>query len=119
MAAATNKDNERLIIVFLGSISILCLIGIVLADLVGGDGGANDALLTVGSLAAGALASRVSAKSDAGTGMDVAMQDRAAPDADENSEFAVIGRAATRSMVAEAMRAMAAASAADDETPKH
>lgn len=115
MAAATNKDNERLIIVFLGAISILCLIGIVVTEAFGGS--SNDALLTIGSLAAGALASRVSAKSDAGMGTDVGVQDRAKPD-DEDSEFAVIGRAATRSMVAEAMRAMALASAADEEAPK-
>lgn len=100
--------DERVIILVLAGIAFLCLVGIIAEDLAGVEG-ANDALLTIGSLSVGALASRISQKTggDQYTTTDVVVKDVPRTDPLED-DFAVIGRAATKSIIAEAMRQMGA-----------
>ena len=89
MAVEEKLQSERLIITLLGLISAVCITGIILLEAVGNQG-QNDALQTIASLCVGALASRISQQ----------VQREEKPDDD----LTVIGRAATRSIIAEAMR---------------
>lgn len=99
-------SDERLIISFLGGLSVLCIVGIIVLD-VTGKAESNDALLTIGSLCAGALASRISQKKEE-PGTSVAVEDG-------DDQFAELGRAATRQIVAEAMRQMTQRSGNHDD----
>ena len=83
--------SERLIIFLLGLISAVCILGIILLE-VFGHTSQNDALQTIASLCVGALASRIS--------QQVQKEEK------RDDDLAVIGKAATRSIIAEAMRQM-------------
>lgn len=85
-----DKTNERLIILFLGAISVACILAIVVLLAVNGDSRV-DALVTIASLCAGALASRVS---QSGTPKPPV----------EDYDYSMIGRAATKGLIAEAIR---------------
>lgn len=119
MARKEEGSNERLIVQILGGIVLICLGGIIAEDIFV-NGGTNDALLTIGSLAAGALASRISQKDQTGNvGSRVEIQDQAHGRRNDEDDFAVIGRAATKSIIAEAMRQMGQPpSAPDPDVPK-
>ena len=84
-------QSERMIIMLLGLISAVCIIGIIALE-ISNHPGQNDALQTIASLCVGALASRIS--------QAVQKEDK------QEDDLAVIGRAATRSIIAEAMRQM-------------
>ena len=90
MAVKRVRGDDSLIILFLGMLSGICIFGIVVLQ-VAGQQGSSDALQTIASLCVGALASRISQ-----SGKE-----------EEPDDFAVLGRAATKGIIAEAMRQMA------------
>lgn len=74
-------------------------------------GGGDEALVTIACLTAGALASRISQKEAGVSGEDkVEVHNDSVDD-----EFAVIGRAATKTIIAEAMRQMGGSHGPPDE----
>lgn len=88
----TGKSDETLIIYLLGGISIICIICIAVLALFGGE--KNDALNTLGSLCVGALASRIS------------QQGKANGRASDDEALEILGRAATKKIIADALRRM-------------
>ena len=82
-------QSERTIILLLGLISAVCIVGIILLE-VTNHTGQNDALQTIASLCVGALASRISQQIKS--------------ESKQEDDLSVIGRAATRSIIAQAMR---------------
>lgn len=94
MLTGKQRGEETLIILFLGGIAAVCITGIILLEAVAG-GAQSDALLTIGSLSVGALAGRIANR---GRGSD----------SDGMSEgddaFEIIGRAATKRLIADALR---------------
>lgn len=89
---STGEDkasSERIIILMLGVISAVCILGIILLE-VFNHSGQSQALQTIASLCVGALASRIS--------------QQLTKETKQEDDLSVIGRAATRSIIAQAMR---------------
>lgn len=86
------SSNDRLILLFLGLTAITCIIGIIALAVVRVDA---QPLVAIASASVGALATKVIGVSGGGrqTG-------------DDEDDFAILGRAATKSIIAEAMRQM-------------
>lgn len=97
----TSKQNdERMIVLFLGCIAVVCIVGIIALEAFAG-GTQSDALLTIGSLCVGALASRFTGYS--GGGRHASQRSTDDPDQDA---FEIIGRAATKQIINDALRKM-------------
>ena len=88
------SDEERLIILFLGGIAAVTIGGIIVLEALAG-GAKSEALLTIGSLSVGALAGRISAKDSGRSRHD---------GGDEPDAFEIIGRAATKRLIEDALR---------------
>jgi len=92
-------SNDRLILTFLGATAMVCIVGIVVLAVVKIDA---QPLVAIASAAVGALATKI-------TGRDLTKN------SDSDDDFAILGRAATKSIIAEAMRQMGASAGKDDE----
>lgn len=91
-------SNDRLILIFLGATALVCIVGIVVLAVVTVD---SQPLVAIASAAVGALATKI-------TGREMR------PERDAEDDFAILGRAATKSIIAEAMRQMGAHADNDD-----
>lgn len=89
----SGPDNDRLILIFLGLVACVCITGIVILAIFKVDA---QPLVAIASAAVGALATKI-------TGYAGGNYQR-----DDEDDFAILGRAATKSIIAEAMRQMGA-----------
>lgn len=85
-------SNDRIILIFLGVMAVVCVAGIVVLDLMKADA---QPLVGIAGAAVGALATKIT-------------QNPSFPQESTEDEFAIIGRAATKSIIVEAMRQMGA-----------
>lgn len=101
MAAGNKEDgaNDRLILIFLGMAALICIAGIVMLAVLNVDA---QPLVAIASAAVGAMATKI-------TGRDFRS------DRDSDDDFAILGRAATKSIITEAMRQMGANAIGGDE----
>lgn len=119
MAKRDQPSDDRLVIIVLAAVGLVCIVGVIMLRALKVEG-SDEALVTIGSLAVGALASRISQQEKGGgKGSDVEVED--APHKrrqdDMEDDFAVIGRAATKQIIAEAMRQMGSGGSAPDPEP--
>lgn len=89
---SSDRSNDRLILEFLGLTALICIVGIVVLAVSSVD---SQPLVAIASAAVGALATKI-------TGRETK------PERDSEDDFAILGRAATKSIIAEAMRQMGA-----------
>lgn len=92
------SNQEQTIISLLGMISIGCIVGVIVLEGMG-KGGQSEALQTIASLCVGALASRITQQVSTATKNNNNSQ--------EDADYVIIGRAATRSMIVQAVRQLA------------
>lgn len=92
MAENTEGGNDRLILILLGTAALICIIGIVVLAVLKVDA---QPLVAISSAAVGALATKITGRDMMHGGGD-------------DDDFAILGRAATKSIIAEAMRQMGA-----------
>ena len=88
---------ELTVILFLGAISAGCIFGVVVLEGFN-KGGQSETLQTIASLCVGALASRI-------TQSGAVMKPHS--EGGEDADLTIIGRAATRSMIAQAVKQLA------------
>lgn len=88
------SENDRLILLFLGITAMVCIVGIVVLAVFKTDA---QPLVAIASAAVGALATKIT-----GRGGGNEQQNN------NEDDFAILGRAATKSIIAEAMRQMGA-----------
>lgn len=93
MSKQEPENNDRLILLFLGSVAIVCIMGIVVLAAFKVDA---QPLVAIASAATGALATKITGRSGGNYNND------------QDDDFAILGRAATKSIIAEAMRQMGA-----------
>lgn len=89
-------DSDRIILIFLGLVALVCIAGIVVLAATHVDA---QPLVAIASASVGALATKISNSA-------VAEQFNRRQ---EEDDFAILGRAATKSIIAEAMRQMGTA----------
>lgn len=100
--ARARRDSDVTIIIFLGSTVIVCIVGIIVMS-VANQGADTQPLVAIASAAVGALATKITQESSA---KPTAEQN--ATQNDDDALATIVGRAATRSVIAEMMRQMSA-----------
>lgn len=89
-----DRNNDRLTLWLLGILSVICIFGMVVLAIVKVD---SQPLVAIAGAAVGALATKL-------TGSNTPPR----RDGNDDDDFAILGRAATKNIIAEAMRQMGA-----------
>lgn len=95
--ARARRDSDVTIIIFLGSTVLVCIIGIIVMS-VANQGADTQPLVAIASAAVGALATKITQESGG--------KQEEAQGQDDDALATIVGRAATRSVIAEMMRQM-------------
>lgn len=88
-----DQNNDRLTLLFLGIVSVVCILGVVVLSIFKVD---SQPLVAIAGAAVGAMATKITSSTN---------YER---NTSEDDDFAILGRAATKNIIAEAMRQMGA-----------
>jgi hypothetical protein len=88
-----DANNDRLTLVFLGVVAVVCILGVVMLAVFHVDA---QPLVAIAGAAVGALATKITQSSNDSR------------QSSEDDDFAILGRAATKNIIAEVMRQMGA-----------